>query len=173
MDTQFKIGDNAVYLSYGVGVIKGIERREFSPEKVSEFYILEIQDHGAPKKCFISLASANEKLRPVIKQDQVNQIFSVLSDPNTTIDDFTWNRCFRDYMEKINSGILVEVAEVVKSLSQLKSDKNLSFGEHKLLEQTRTLLIKELSLAMNETEENVAIKIQSLLNPKPILSLVK
>lgn len=160
---RFKVGDNAVHLSHGVGVVRGIEEREFKPGQKQSFYILEIQDNGAPKKVFVPIESSFQRLRPIIKTDQVQEVYDILKkkDPSP-IDHQTWNRRYREYMEKIHTGQVHEIAEVLRALFLLKHDKDLSFGERKLLDQAKTLLVKELSLAQNLLEADIEKELEAI-----------
>ena len=74
----------------------------------------------------------------------------------------TWNRRYRDYMEKIKTGSLFDVAEVFRDLYLLKLTKDLSFGERKLYDTAQTLLIKELSTSRQTTEDTILLEIESL-----------
>ncbi len=160
---QFKVGDNAVHLSHGVGVVRGIEEREFSPGKKERFYILEIQDNGAPKKVFVPMATSGTRLRPIIKSGEVEEVYNILRKKDSSpIDHQTWNRRYREYMEKIHTGQVHEIAEVLRALFLLKHDKDLSFGERKLLDQAKTLLVKELSLAQNIQEAEVERELEAI-----------
>jgi len=160
---QFKVGDNAVYLSHGVGIVKGIEERECTPGKKHRFYILEIQDNGAPKKVFVPIETSGQRLRPIIKQKEVEEVYKILRKrDDTPVDHQTWNRRYRDYMEKIHTGQVQEIAEVLRALFLLKHDKDLSFGERKLLDQAKTLLVKELSLAQNIKESDVERELEGI-----------
>lgn len=164
---KYQVGENVVHLSHGVGVIKGIERREFSPEKVAEFYILEIQDNGAPKKVFVPIGSEKERLRPIVKQKDIDQIYSILKNTESEpIDHQTWNRRYREYMERIHTGNAMEIATVLKSLISLKDDKDLSFGERKLLDCAFDLLVRELSIAECLPEETIVNKIRAIVMPE-------
>ena len=160
---QFKVGDNAVHLSHGVGVVRGIEEREFGPGRKQSFYILEIQDNGAPKKVFVPIDSSNGRLRPIIKKKEVDEVYKILKrrEPSA-IDHQTWNRRYREYMEKIHTGKVYEIAEVLRALFLLKHDKDLSFGERKLLDQAKTLLVKELSLAQNILESDIEKELETI-----------
>ena len=90
---QFKVGDNAVHLSHGVGVVRAIEEREFSPGIKQSFYILEIQDNGAPKKVFVPTDNSAQRLRPIIRKKEVEKVYEILRRKDTTvIDHKTWNR---------------------------------------------------------------------------------
>ncbi|MBI4403208.1 MAG: CarD family transcriptional regulator [Deltaproteobacteria bacterium] len=160
---QFKVGDNAVHLSHGVGVVRGIEEREFSPGKKQSFYILEIQDNGAPKKVFVPTDTSQNRLRPIIKQKEVEEVYKILKRRDTSaLDHQTWNRRYREYMEKIHTGQVQEIAEVLRELYLLKHDKDLSFGERKLLDQAKTLLVKELSLAQQVEEKDVEKELETI-----------
>ena len=163
---EFKVGDNAVHLSHGVGIVRDIEEREFSPGKKQRFYILEIQDNGAPKKVFVPIETSQARLRPILKQKEVSELHKVLRKRDATaIDHQTWNRRYREYMEKIHTGQVQEIAEVLRALFLLKTDKDLSFGERKLLDQAKTLLVKELSLAQNLLEVEVEKELETIFGP--------
>ncbi len=82
------------------------------------------------------------------------------------IDNQTWNRRYREYMEKIKTGSLYEVAEVFRDLSLLKYTKDLSFGERKLYDTAQNLLVKELSTAKNTSEKAVIKEIESFFTNK-------
>jgi len=84
----------------------------------------------------------------------------------STIDNQTWNRRYREYMDKIKTGSLYEVAEVFRDLSILRLTKDLSFGERKLYDTAQGLLVKELSTARNTNEEAIVSEIESLFIPK-------
>lgn len=160
---KFKVGDNAVHLSHGVGVVRSIEEREFAPGKKQRFYILEIHDNGAPKKVFVPIDNSEQRLRPIIKQQEVEEVYKILRRKDASaIDHQTWNRRYREYMEKIHTGQVHEIAEVLRALFLLKHDKELSFGERKLLDQAKTLLVKELSLAQNVEEKEVEKELSTI-----------
>ena len=159
---MFKIGDLAVYPAHGVGVIERIENREISGCQ-ENFFIMRILENNM----IIMIPSSNTKnvgLRELIDQTEVSKVFSILKNRDMYVDDNqTWNRRYRDYMDKIKSGSVFEVAEVYRDLSTIKQDKELSFGERKMLDTARSLLVKEISLAKNMKEEDVERDIQSNL----------
>jgi CarD family transcriptional regulator len=106
--------------------------------------------------------AANVGLRQIIDQDEVSKIFSILKKRDISVNgNQTWNRRYRDYMDKIKSGSVFEVAEVYRDLTTIKQDKELSFGERKMLDTARGLLVKEISLAKNMNEEDVERDIRS------------
>lgn len=150
---QFAIGDKAVYPGHGVGEVVAIENREILG-KTHRFYILRILDNGMT----IMIPTHNVQqvgLREVIGTDKVEQVFQILKEKGLSVDTTTWNRRYREYMEKIKTGSVFEVAEVLRDLYLLKNDKDLSFCELKLLDTARGLLIKELSVAQNCDEEAI------------------
>jgi CarD family transcriptional regulator len=153
MQTTFKVGDKAVYPAHGVGEVTAIENREISGQSQT-FYILRILDNGM--KIMIPTNNVRQVgLREVIGRDKVNKVFEILREKDLSVDTTTWNRRYREYMEKIKTGSVFEVAEVLRDLYLLKSDKDLSFCELKLLDTARGLLIKELAVAQNCDEEEV------------------
>lgn len=150
---MFSVGDLAVYPAHGVGVIEAIEAKRIMDE-VQEFYIMRILDTDMIIMIPIKNVGA-VGLRELIAQQDVNKVFDILRQRNVVVDHQTWNRRYREYMEKIKTGSVFDVAEVLRDLSLLKSDKDLSFGERKMLDTARNLLVKELSLASNTEETQI------------------
>ena len=159
---MFNIGDLAVYPAHGVGVIERIERQENSGCK-QDFYIMRILDNGM----IIMIPTGNADhvgLRDIIDQGEVNKVYSILRKRDIPSDNQTWNRRYREYMDKIKTGSPYEVAEVYRDLWMLKSEKELSFGERKMLDTARSLLLRELSLARNCQQEEVARDLDVILD---------
>ena len=155
---MFKIGDLAVYPAQGVGIIERIEQRKISGCQ-QDFFVMRILENNM----IIMIPSsnvANVGLRQIIDRKEVPKVFSILKERDSCVDNQTWNRRYRDYMEKIKSGSVYEVAEVYRDLTNIQQDKELSFGERKMLDTARSLLIKEISLAKNMKEEDVERDIQ-------------
>lgn len=150
MAATFSVGDNAVYPGHGVGKVTAIEAKEIFGKK-HEFYTIQILENGMkimiPKDNVESVG-----LRPIISNDEANKVIEILKETNVKIDTQTWNRRYREYMEKIKTGSVYEIAEVLRDLFLLKVDKELSFGERKMLDTARSLLLKELSLAKSREE---------------------
>ncbi len=159
---MFKIGDLAVYPAHGVGIIEKIENRKISGCQ-EDFFVMRILENNM----IIMIPSSNATnvgLREIINQNEVSKVLSILKKRDISVNgNQTWNRRYRDYMDKIKSGSVFEVAEVYRDLSKIKRDKELSFGERKMLDTARSLLIKEISLAKNMKEEDVERDIQSNL----------
>ena len=160
MPAQFKPGDKAVYPAHGVGEVKAIETREISGNRQT-FYILKILENGMT----IMVPTQNVKsvgLREIINEDQVDEVYEILRERDITVDNQTWNRRYREYMDKIKSGSVYEIAEVLRDLSLLKFEKELSFGERKMLDTARSLLVKELAIAQGISETDVLKEIQKI-----------
>lgn len=148
---MFNVGDQAVYPAHGVGVIRGVETKEIAGRHQT-FYILKILDTGMT----IMVPTSNAEsigMRAVINQLQVEEVYDILRQRDVQIENQTWNRRYREYMGKIKTGSLHEIAKVLRDLSLLKSDKTLSFGERKMLDTARSLLVKEISVSLNKGEE--------------------
>ena len=159
---QFKIGDKAVYPAHGVGVITGIESKEIAGTK-RNFYILRILENGM--KIMIPTDNVEQVgLREIMSEEQVGEVYDILKERDVPVDKQTWNRRYREYNEKIKTGSPYEIAEVLRDLYLLKFDKDLSFGERKMLDTARSLLIKELSLAKGTDEESVEEEIRNIFN---------
>jgi CarD family transcriptional regulator len=150
---MFKVGDLAVYPAQGVGVIEAIENREVGGSK-QLFYIMKIMGNGM--KIMIPMNGAKAVgLREVILETDIPKVYAILRNKDVTIDKQTWNKRYREYLEKIKTGSVFEIARVLRDLFILKSDKNLSFGERKMMDTAKSLLIKEISIASNAEETKI------------------
>jgi len=162
MEPTFRVGDLAVYPAHGVAQIVGIETREISGNKQT-FYILKILENGM--KIMIPTRNAGAVgLRELIRADEVDEVFAILKSREVAVEGQTWNRRYREYMEKIKTGSVFEIAEVLRDLYLLKGDKDLSFGERKMLDTARALLIKELSLAKECTEDEIEADLRKIFS---------
>jgi CarD family transcriptional regulator len=158
---MFEIGDKAVYPGHGVGVIEKIENREISGSNKS-FYVLKILDNGMT--IMIPTDHVNMVgLRQIIPEIQVPRVFEILREKDVSTYNQTWNRRYREYMEKINTGSIFEIAEVLRDLYVLKSEKELSFGERKILDTAKNLLVTEIAIAMSAQETEVVQELRTIL----------
>ena len=149
----FDIGDYAVYPAHGVGRIEAVETKTIMDEKM-EFLVINILDTGM--NVLVPVRNINNVgLRQVIKGARVKDVYDVLKEKKRSVMGPTWNRRYREYMEKIKSGSVFEIAEVLRDLIVLKREKELSFGERKMLDTAKTLLIKELALAKGVNEKKI------------------
>ena len=157
---EFKIGDKAVYPAHGVGEITSIQNRQVQGND-KEYYVIKILDNGM--KVMVPTENAETVgLRGIINEDEVDSIYDILKEEKIGIVNQTWNRRHRAYMEKIKSGSIHEVAKVLRDLSRLKYNKTLSFGERKMLDMARSLLVKEISLAKKEEESLIENELKDI-----------
>lgn len=161
--TEFNVGDKAVYPAHGVGVIEAIERKVISGTEQT-FYIMRILQNGMtiliPKENV-----ENVGLRQVIGEKEVKKIYEILGQKDLPRDNHqTWNRRYREYTEKLRTGSVYDIAEVLRVLFRLKRKKELSFGEKKILDTAQNLLVKEISIARNMREEHVQTELLNLLS---------
>lgn len=154
---MFKIGDKVVYPMHGAGVIESIEEKEVLGEK-RQYYILQLP--VGDMKVMIPINNGEGVgLREVIDWEGVERVLHILRQQCSAMSP-NWNRRYRANLEKIKSGNIYEVAEVVRNLMKRDREKGLSSGERKMLENARQILISELVLATELEEE----KAQSLLD---------
>ena len=111
----------------------------------------------------IPICNANNVgLREIIKEEEVSKIFNILKEKDIEFDNQSWNRRYREYMEKIKTGSVYEVAQVLRDLFLLKLEKELSFGERKMLDTAKNLLVKEISIAKKMAETMVEEDIKQI-----------
>lgn len=159
---MFAEGDMAVYPAHGVGVIRSIETQKVAGID-QKFYVLEIL--GNSMKIMIPTSSSKTVgLRSIVNKKQALEVIDILKDRAIEIDSQTWNRRYRDYMEKIKTGSIHEVAAVLRDLFLLSVDKDLSYGERKMLDTAKNLLVKELSLAQEVEEDQISNKIDKIFS---------
>jgi CarD family transcriptional regulator len=157
---MFQIGDKAVYPGHGVGVIEAIETKQISGSELM-FYILRVLDNGMT----IMIPRDNVGavgLRGVIRKLEIPKVLKILKDRDVEIDNQTWNRRYREYMEKINTGSIFEIAEVLRDLYLLRTEKELSFGERKILDTAKNLLVKELAIVRDVKETDILREIKTI-----------
>jgi CarD family transcriptional regulator len=161
-ETAFQVGDMAVHPAHGVGEVTGIEKRDLGGS-VNLFYVLRIIDTGL--KVMIPVrATTQVGLRRVMSKKEADKVLRVLQAPEVAVDIQPWNRRFRAYTEMLKSGSPYEIAKVLRDMSRLKFDKELSFGERRLLDQAKSLLIKELALAKQVQDGAMEGEIRQILS---------
>lgn len=159
---SFKVGDMAVYPGHGVGVVEGVETREIAGSRQA-FYVLKILENGMT----IMVPTVNADaigMRELVSPDEVDDIYAVLMERDIELDKQTWNRRYREYMAKIKTGSPYEVARVLRDLFILKGDKNLSFGERKMFDQAKGLLVKELAVSRDDPETKIEARIAEIFS---------
>lgn len=141
---MFNIGDKVVYPMHGAGIIESIEEKEILGHK-KKYYVMKMP--VGDMKVMIPTENVEDiGIRGVINKHEVEKVFQVLSD-NRTSTTLNWNKRYRENMDKIKSGDIFEVADVVRTLMCREKVKGLSTGERKMLNSARQILVSELVLA--------------------------
>jgi len=157
---NFEVGSTAVYPAHGVADVIGLETKQVGGQDLA-FYHLQVRGSGL--KIIVPINKAGENgMRPLANPDEIDRMFEILRNHDVPADRQTWNRRYRNFMEKIRTGSLHEVAEVYRDLSLLRSQKTLSHGEREMLRTARDLLVGELSVARDSTVTEVAEELDSL-----------
>jgi CarD family transcriptional regulator len=144
---MFAVGDKVVYPMHGAGVVKTIEKRERDGQSV-DYLIL---------KVMVPVDSVERVgLRHVIENDDIDAVEKVLEErPDNYNKAITWNRRFNMYLEKMKSGNVFEVADVIRTLQVQENEKKLSTGERRLLGTARQILISEVMLVKNAEQQDI------------------
>jgi CarD family transcriptional regulator len=157
---EFKAGDKVVYPAHGVGIVEKVEAKLVGGSE-HKFYQLKIMETGM--KIMVPVRQVSSVgLRKVIDMRTIDEVYKILRDRKVSVVMQTWNRRHREYTQKIKTGSLFEIAKVIRDLSVLKSDKELSFGERKMLDTAQGLLVKEISIAKSRTEDVIREELQQI-----------
>jgi CarD family transcriptional regulator len=158
---EFKVGDMAVYPTHGVGEIEAIEIKQISGND-QKFYIMRILGNGMT----IMIPTDNIEqvgLRGIISKKESTKVYKILKDTKQKPSDSqTWNRRYREYMDRLKTGSVYEVATVLRDLFLLRVGKELSFGERRMMDIAKGLLVKELSVAQAMPEEKIESNIEAI-----------
>jgi CarD family transcriptional regulator, regulator of rRNA transcription len=160
MHGTFEVGDKAVYPVHGVAEVVALEKRDIGGNQ-TPVYVLKILETGLT----IMVPTANAAavgLRQIISSSDVKDVYAILRGTAAAHETQTWNRRYREYMDKIKTGSVFEIAEVLRDLSRLRTSKELSFGERRMLETARGLLVKELALAKRTSETKIARELDAI-----------
>ena len=152
---MFVIGDRIVYPMHGAGIIEQIEEKQILGE-IRKYYILKVP--CGDMKIMIPIESSREiGIRAIISCEEINEVIGVLSAESTEMSN-NWNRRYRENMEKLKTGDIYNVAEVVRNLMRTDKEKKLSTGEKKMLSNAKQILISEIILVKDidhETAERI------------------
>jgi CarD family transcriptional regulator len=160
MHARFAVGDKAYYPVHGVAEVVGLEQRDYGGTPAS-VYVLKIVETGL--KIMVPTTNADTVgLRALLKPGEIKEIYAILRSKGMSSESQTWNRRHREYMDKIKTGSAFEIAEVLRDLSRLRGAKDLSFGEKRMLESARSLLVKEIAMTTKATEPSVQAEIAEI-----------
>jgi len=157
----FKSGDMAVYPAHGVGKIESIELKEIGGSEQT-FYVMKIVDTGMV--VMIPTTSKGTGLRGIIPPKDVKKVYAILEEKDVEILPQPWNQRYRDYMQKIKSGSVYEIASVLRDLNVLSSDKSLSFGEKKMMDTAKSLLVTEIAISNQIKEQLVEDDLEKIFS---------
>ena len=157
---MFKVGDIIVYPMHGAGVIETIEERSILDEKQS-YYIIKMPGEV---KVMVPTAKAEEiGVRNIIDKETAGKVINVLEQDSTEMS-MKWNKRYRDNVEKMKSGDIFEVADIVRNLSFKQKDKGLSTTEKKMLLNAKQILVSELVLAESKGKEEIESLVENKIN---------
>ena len=157
---MYNVGDKVVYPMHGAGVIDAIEEKEILGEKQS-YYILKMP--GEVKVMVPILTAEEHGIRNVIDKAEAEKVINVLEQDETEMEK-NWNKRYRENMDKMKSGNIYEIADVVRNLSFKQKEKGLSTGEKKMLYNAKQILVSELVLAEHATQDEVEELVDSKIN---------
>ena len=157
---MFNVGDKIVYPMHGAGVIDAIEEKDILGEKQA-YYILKMPGEV---KVMVPTAKAEEiGVRSIIDKSSAEKVFRVLESDETEMS-MNWNKRYRDNMDKMKSGDIYQIADVVRNLSFKQKEKGLSTGEKKMLNNAKQILVSELVLTEHATQDEIEQMVDSKIS---------
>ena len=157
---MFNVGDKIVYPMHGAGTIDAIEEKDILGEK-QNYYIIKMP--GEVKVMVPTNKAEEVGVRNIINKEEAAKVMSVLGENETEMSQ-NWNKRYRDNMDKMKSGDIYEVADVVRNLSFKQKEKGLSTGEKKMLNNAKQILVSELVLAEHASQEEVEQLVENKIN---------
>lgn len=147
---EYSIGDKIVYPMHGAGEIQDIEEKEILGE-IRSYYIMDVPNEDM--EIMIPVDNIEDiGIRDVISRDEIDKVMDVLKAPSSEMSG-NWNHRNRENMEKLKTGDIFEVAEVVRNLVRIEREKHLSTGEKKMLANAKQILSSEIILVTGSSEE--------------------
>ena len=157
---MFNVGDKIVYPMHGAGTIDAIEEKDILGEK-QNYYIIKMPGEV---KVMVPISKASDiGVRSVIDKAEAGKVLEVLEANETEMSN-NWNKRYKENMEKMKSGSIYEVADVVRNLSYKQKEKGLSTGEKKMLNNAKQILVSELVLAEHASENEVENLVENKIN---------
>ncbi|MCS7150403.1 MAG: CarD family transcriptional regulator [Caldimicrobium sp.] len=158
---MFKIGDIVVYPGCGLGKILAIDEKVIEGSSIKT-YIFKLLD--SETQFYIPVDSVQKVgLRPIIEPKEAKKVYSILSEKEVTLPNGNWNKRYREYNERLKSGDICLLARLIRELHEIAKRKPLSYGERKIYERAKELLIKELAFCEGCSEEEIEVKLSLLL----------
>lgn len=158
---MFNIGDKIVYPMHGAGTIDSIEEKEVLGEK-HQYYIINMP--GEVKVMVPTARAESMGVRSVIDKEGADKVLQILEQDETQMSD-NWNKRYRDNLEKMKTGDIYQIADVVRNLSFKQKEKGtLSTGEKKMLNNAKLILISELVLVEHASQDEVEELVDNKIN---------
>lgn len=158
---NYELGKYVVIPGHGVGQILSMEERVQNNQTIL-FFQLKLVSTGA-KIMFPVLGK--DSVRELVSEEEIQEVYRHLEDhENVQFNRSTWNRRYRDYMVKINSGSLKEIADVMREILLLRAEKKLSYSEKRVLDHCRELLTSEIAISSGNEENAVSNDIDAIFN---------
>ena len=157
---MYNVGDKVVYPMHGAGIVDSIEEKEVMGKKQS-YYILKMP--GEVKVMVPTQTAEQHGIRNIIDKTEAEKVFNILEQDETEMEK-NWNKRYRDNMDKMKSGNIYEIADVVRNLSFKQKEKGLSTGEKKMLHNAKQILVSELVLAEHATQDEVEELVENKIN---------
>ena len=159
---SFRVGDKVVYPHHGAAVIEGTQEREVEGES-KKYWVLRLS-YG-DLTLMVPIDGTDEVgLRGVVAKDEIEQVFQVLRSKKQAPASTNWSRRFKNHVEKLKSGDIYQVAEVVRNLSIRDKQKGLSAGEKRMLTKARQILVSELTFAVGVKEDKAEEMLDEVLD---------
>lgn len=157
---MFNVGDKIVYPMHGAGTIDAIEQKDILGEK-QEYYIIKMP--GEVKVMVPTSKASDIGVRSVINKEEAGKVLQILEANETEMSN-NWNKRYKENMEKMKTGNIYEIADVVRNLSYKQKEKGLSTGEKKMLNNAKQILVSELVLAEHASEDEVENLVENKIN---------
>jgi CarD family transcriptional regulator len=161
MRVAFKVGDKVVYPHHGAAVIEGKETVKMPDDSKADYFVLRMTHGDLVLKVPTEKAEDIGMRFPISKED-VEDVFEVLAKKDVR-EPTNWSRRFKNHQEKLKSGDVYQVAEVVRNLALRDADKGLSAGEKSMFVKARQVLVSELAFALNISEDAALDKLTTTL----------
>ena len=160
---SFKVGDRVVYPHHGAAVIEKKEKRTMpGPEGEEKEYLVLRMAHGELTLAVPSDNAETVGMRLPIAREDVQDLYQVLAKRDVR-EPSNWSRRFKNHQEKLKSGDVYQVAEVVRNLALREADRGLSAGEKSMLAKARSVLVSELSFALDVSEDDALEQVNEQL----------
>lgn len=160
MEQPFSVGDMAVYPVHGLTEVVALENKDVGGHPLS-VYILKVLDNGS--RIMVPTTKANAVgLREPISKDEIPEVYDILRSRDVVQNDQAWNRRQREYMDKIKTGSIFEIAEVLRDLRLLGLGKSLSFSERRMADTAMGLLVQEIAIVREATKAEISQEIDEI-----------